>query len=204
MRITLAVLLALAVGVIGFFVGQGVRSGPDVDAVAAGLEDRIRRVARLATAEGAYARNFRYADEGATSWFPGTDKRVIVSARARVLVGFDLDSVRVTVDRAARELVVEGWPPPEELAFELDTDYLDVSSGVFTEVGSAELNEVKRVVRERMRGVVDYERLRAESYAAAEELLTLIDGELTDGELTDGGWSLRVVGWPNAPAPRGE
>lgn len=199
MRITLAVLLALAVGVIGFFVGQGVRSGPDVDAVAAGLEDRIRRVARLATAEGAYARNFRYADEGATSWFPGTDKRVIVSARARVLVGFDLDSVRVTVDRAARELVVEGWPPPEELAFELDTDYLDVSSGVFTEVGSAELNEVKRVVRERMRGVVDYERLRAESYAAAEELLTLIDGELTDG-----GWSLRVVGWPNAPAPRGE
>lgn len=183
-----AVVLAGALG----WVLSARLSGPSIEERAVRIEDQVRRVAKLATAEGQYVRMYRYVDEGSTSLFRFTDKRVVIQAQARVVMGFDLEGVTVTVDREARELVVEGWPPPEEIAFEFDTELFDVSEGLLVDVDKDDLNSVRRGARKRMRERIDYERLRRESYAQAAELL-----EIVRAELTGSGYVLRVEGWPD-------
>ena len=185
--LAVAVLLAGALG----WVLSARLGGPSLEDRAVRVEDQIRRVAKLATAEGQYVRMYRYVDEGSTSWLPFTDQRVVVQARARVVMGFDLEGVSVTVDREAGELVVEGWPEPEEIAFEFDSELFDVSEGLFVDIGKDVLNAVERGARKRMRERIDYARLRSESYAQADELLAIVRVELADA-----GYGLRVAGWP--------
>ena len=187
-----AILLAGALG----WVLSARLGGPSIEERAVRIEDQVRRVAKLATAEGQYVRMYRYVDEGSTSMFRFTDKRVVIQAQARVVMGFDLEGVSVTVDREARELVIEGWPPPEEIAFEFDTELFDVSEGLLVEVSKDDLNSVRRGARKRMRERIDYDRLRRESYAQAGELL-----EIVRAELTGSSYALRVEGWPDEATP---
>lgn len=187
-----AVILAGALG----WVLRARLGGPSIEDRAVLIEDQVRRVAKFATAEGQYVRMFRYVDEGSTSWLPFTDKRVVLQAQARVVMGFDLEDVTVTVDRDARELVVAGWPPPEEIAFEFDSEVFDISEGLFVDIGKDVLNGVERGARKRMRERIDYDTLRAESYAQADELL-----EIVRAEVEAGGYALRIEGWPTEVAP---
>ena len=192
MRYALLLVVALLAGAVGYLLHDAV-SGPryDIDAAALRVADQINRVSQYATAEGLYTRMYRYRDEGATSWLSLTDKQVMVRADARVLVGFAFDSVRVDVDRTARQLVVRGWPPPSELAFEFDTEYFDVREGLFSEIDADDLNAVRAIVRKKLRAEVDFEALYAESYAQAHGLLGVLSAELEAS-----GWGLRVEGWP--------
>ncbi len=190
-------LLAIALaGALGYIVRE-FREAPDIESRATEVQDQVRRIAKFATAEGNYSRMVRYNDPGYTTWFSGTDKTVLVQAKVRVLMGFDLEGVQVDVDRATKQLVVRGWPPPEQLAFELDTDYFDVREGMFVDLDAKDLNKIRGKVRALMEKQVDREALRRESYTQAEELLDIVRSSLTDS-----GWSLRVEGWPEDSVQR--
>ena len=197
MKYVVLLVAILLAGVLGWELSSRL-SGPSIEDRAVRIEDQVRRVAKLATAEGQYVRMYRYVDEGSTSLFRFTDKRIVMQAQARVVMGFDLEGVRVTVDEEARELVVENWPPPEEIAFEFDSELFDVSEGMLVNVGKDEINAVERGARKRMRERIDYDRLRRESYAQADELLDIVRVELEGS-----GYTLRVEDWPADAAARG-
>ena len=197
MKYVVLLVAILLAGALGWELGSRL-SGPSIEDRAVRIEDQVRRVAKLATAEGQYVRMYRYVDEGSTSLFRFTDKRIVMQAQARVVMGFDLEGVRVTVDEEARELVVENWPPPEEIAFEFDSELFDVSEGMLVNVGKDEINAVERGARKRMRERIDYDRLRRESYAQADELLDIVRVELEGS-----GYTLRVEDWPADAAARG-
>jgi len=187
----LYVLIVLIAGYAGYYLHDQL-DRPDIEGLALRVEDQVNRISQFATAEGLYSRVYRYKDEGTTSWLPFTDKEILVRADARVLVGFKVDSVDISIDYDHQELLVRGWPPPQELAFEYDTEYFDVREGLFTEIDAKILNKVKAAMRERIAREVDYPALYAESYDQADELLELIRIELSRT-----GWSLRVEDWPS-------
>ena len=191
MRAALVVAVIILAGALGWLLHDKFR-GPDIDATALRVADQINRISKYATAEGLYSRMYRYRDEGATSWLPFRDKQIMVRADARVLVGFSFDSVQVEVDRQHQALIVRGWPQPQELAFEFDTEYFDIQEGLFTSIDSRELNAVRMAMRERLQKEVDYPKLYAESYAQADELLAILRDELAVH-----GWSLSIEGWPD-------
>ena len=182
----LAIVLA---GIVGWLAKDRMQSVPSEE-VAARVQDQVQRLAQIATAEATASRMIRYDDPGMTDWFPGTDKRVIVKADARVLMGYDLEGVTVTVDEGGRALVIERWPAPRELAFEVDTEFFDIREGIFTRVGREYLNAINARAKARMRREVDVEALARESRAQAEQLHDLLRGELAAQ-----GWTLRVEDW---------
>lgn len=190
LRLFVFVLALVAAGVIGWWLSDRLNQ-PDIDQAAMRVEDQINRIAKLATAEGLYSRMFRYNDKGATDWFPFTDKRVMAQVDARVIYGFSFDSVRVEVDKSANVLRVIGWPEPSELAFEYNSEYFDITEGLFASIDQQDLNTINKAFRERLTKEIDRPKLIQESYEQADDLLEIVRLEL---EAYD--WELIVEGWP--------
>ncbi|MFK8056487.1 MAG: DUF4230 domain-containing protein [Saprospiraceae bacterium] len=146
------------------------------------IEDQIRKIAQLATAEGHYGQMFNHKETGFLD-YPSFNKSVIVDATARVVVGFDLEGISVEADAGRKRLIVHHWPEPSELAYEVDMRYFDLDQGLFNSFDSKELNEIKAKMGEELKSKLDFETLEAKSFEQAEDLLGIIDE------------NLRLVGW---------
>ncbi len=150
------------------------------------IEEQIRKIAQLATAEGRYGQMFNHKEVGFLD-YPSFNKSVIVDADARVVVGFDLEGIRITADAKTKRLIVHNWPQPVELAYEVDMRYFDLDQGLFNSFDSKELNEIKARMGEELRAEIDFETLNQKSFEQAANLLAIIDDNLRLS-----GWSLEV------------
>ncbi len=190
MRYLALVLLVVLAGVVGWMMATKAHA-PDIEGMAHRVEDQINKIAQFATAEGLYSRMYRYNDEGSTKLFQFTDKKFLVRADARVVYGFDFDSVQVDTDYGTQRLILRGWPEPSQLSFEYDTEFFDITEGLFASIDKDDLNRVNQRVRERIAGEVDAASLQAQSYEQADALLGIIRSQLEEV-----GWELEVEGWP--------
>ncbi len=150
------------------------------------IEEQIRKIAQLATAEGRYGQMFNHKETGFLD-YPSFNKSVIIDADARVVVGFDLEGIHIEADTKTKRLIVHNWPAPIELAYEVDMRYFDLDQGLFNSFESKELNDIKARMGEKLRNEIDFETLNQQSYEQAEDLLGIIHGNLMLS-----GWKLEV------------
>ena len=191
MRITLLVaslLLSFALGWVGhvLYVRQ---ASPTVEQRVDVLNDQVRKIVQLATAEQRQSVWLSHRDVNAFD-LPGFRKSAMLNARARVTAGFDLEGVSVEVDEATRTVRVRDWPTAKELGFEVDTHYFDIDQGLFNAFETRDLNALDDRLRAELREKIDYGSLQAACYRQADDLLGLLRAQL---ELT--GWRLEVD-WP--------
>lgn len=154
------------------------------------IEEQIRKIAQLATAEGHYGQMFNHKEVGFLD-YPSFNKSVIVDAEARVIVGFNLEGISVTADAKTKTIVVHNWPDPTELAYEVDMRYFDLDQGLFNSFTSKELNDIKTKMGEELRSQMDYKSLKIKSFEQANDLLSIIDENLRLS-----GWHLEVADRP--------
>ena len=191
MRITLLVaslLLSFALGWVGhvLYVQQ---NSPSVEERVDVLNEQVRKIAQLATAEQRQNVWLSHRDVYAFD-LPGFRKSAMLNARSRITAGFDLEGVSVEVDEGARTVRILDWPPAQELSFEVDTRYFDIDQGLFNTFETRELNALDTRIRSELRDEIDYPALRDACYEQADDLLGVLRAQL---ELT--GWRLEVD-WP--------
>ena len=191
MRIALlcaSLALSFALGWLGhaYYASQ---AGPTVEERVAVLNEQVRKIAQLATAEQRQSLWLSHKEVGYLD-LPGFRKRLMLNARARITAGFDLEGISVDVDEDARTVTVRDWPPAKELSFEVDTHFFDIDQGLFNTFDSGELNAAEDRLRKELRAKIDYGALTDACYEQADELLGALGAQL---ELS--GWRL-VVEWP--------
>ena len=169
------------------------RTGPTVEERTVSLEGHLRKIAQLATVERHYSEFVTHKEVGYID-LPIFNKSVILRANARVVMGFDLEGVRVVADEGSRTLTIYDWPAPEELAFEIQTHYFDLEQGLFNGFEGKELNAVSARLERRLRANIDYAPLRVACYEQADEMLAVVRDQLSLA-----GWTLVVDGWPARP-----
>ena len=169
---------------------------PDIAERTVIIEEQIRKIAQLATAEGRYGQMFNHKEVGFLD-YPSFNKSVIVDADARVIVGFDLEGIQITADAKNKRLMVHNWPSPVEIAYEVDMRYFDLDQGLFNSFDSKELNEIKARMGEVLRSEIDLETLNRKSYKQAADLLAVIDDNLRLS-----GWRLEVLKRPEIELPQ--
>ena len=169
------------------------RSAPSVEERAVVIEGQLRKIAQLATVERRYNEFFNHKEVGYID-LPMFNKSVMLRANARVVMGFDLDGIRVEADEATRTLTIHDWPEPKELAFELQTSYFDFDQGWFNGFEGQELNAVSARLETQLRDKIDYAPLRQACYEQADEWMNVIRDQLALS-----GWTLRLANWPLPP-----
>jgi len=180
---------ALLLGWLGKAYFDNVQS-PNIEQRTVIIEEQIRKIAQLATAEGHYGQMFTHKEVGFLD-YPSFNKSVIVDAQARTVIGFDLEGISVEADPKAKKLIVHHWPNPAELAYEVDMRYFDLNQGLFNSFDSKELNAIKAGMGKELKTKIDYASLELKSFEQAEDLLGIIDENLGLA-----GWQLEVSNRP--------
>ncbi len=185
----LSLLLAFLCGWLGHSLYLA-NTAPTIEERAFVVEEQIRKIAQLATVEQNYSEFFNHKEVGYID-LPIFNKSVMLRARARVVMGFNLEGIQVEVDETTKRVLIRDWPAPEELAFEVNSEYFDFDQGFFNGFETAELNDVSEKMKRTLRDKIDYGALSVACYEQARELLDVVDANLRLS-----GWRIEVEDWP--------
>lgn len=75
-------------------------------------------------------------------------KSVIVRARAKVLLGYDLDSSSIKADQAMKTITIQTSARPQILSTDIEMDYFDLQQGTFNQFTPEELNQLRDKVKD--------------------------------------------------------
>ncbi|MFN8280010.1 MAG: DUF4230 domain-containing protein [Saprospiraceae bacterium] len=75
-------------------------------------------------------------------------KSVIARARAKVLIGYDLDSSTIKADQSMKTITIQTSARPQILSTDIDIDYFDLQQGTFNQFTPEELNQLRDKVKD--------------------------------------------------------
>ena len=113
------------------------------------LLEKIRNVSKLITIESDFTEIMHHNDS--KNLFLNlfkSNKKAIVIANSKVMVGFDMKQIRIQPKPNIRTLELVYFPPPEVLSIENHVEYYDVSNGLFNKFEAGDLTLLNKKVRE--------------------------------------------------------
>jgi hypothetical protein len=96
------------------------------------LLEKVEKVFKIVLAEGHFSEIYDHTSEkeilfGLTT----TNKKALIVAKAKVLVGYDFSKVKINWVQGTRKMVVEEFPEPEILSVDSDYKFYDIDQGLF-------------------------------------------------------------------------
>ena len=172
-------LLAFALGVAAYalFAGPRVQSPVDNSTV---LVEQIRKVSKLVTVEGDVYEIFnRTQTRNVTIYLPlpasmSFDKEASVQVTGKVLVGYDLEQMSVTVDDANKTITLGNLPEPEILAIDHELVYKDLEESWFNSFTVQDYTDLNRAAKESLRKKTLQSKLFAEARVRGNSVIETI------------------------------
>ena len=146
------------------------------------LLERVQHVVKLGTVEGIFSEIFNYSDYYSYNIGP-LRKKALIRIRAKVLVGYDLDSIDIKVNYLSKKIVVSPLPKADILSIDHEMDYYDITEGYFNSFTKEDHNMLQIQSKEFIR-----------KKALESSLFETADVQLRKNlEMLD--WVLRDLGW---------
>lgn len=114
------------------------------------LLEQYRDVAKLVTNEGDFLEIYAYRDYWGVDIAP-LRKKALIRAKAKAMVGFDLDAITIEIREADRLIILSDLPELEILALEIHMDYYDLDAGTFNAFGPGDINRMESDIRNDIR-----------------------------------------------------
>jgi len=150
---------ALLAFVLGLLVFWGFNRGNtnETRTEATVLLEQIRRVSKLVTVEGDVSEIYHSTKtRNVTLYLPlpahlRFDKEATVQVRGKVLVGYDLDQLRVDVNDAAKKVTLTNLPEPTILAIDHELTYRNLEESWFNNFTAQDYSDLNKEAKERLR-----------------------------------------------------
>lgn len=96
------------------------------------LLEKVEKVFKIVLAEGHFSEIYDHTSEkeilfGLTT----TNKKALIVAKAKVLVGYDFSKVKINWVYGTRKMIVQEFPEPEILSVDSDYKFYDIDQGLF-------------------------------------------------------------------------
>lgn len=119
------------------------------------LLEKIRNVSKLITIESDFTEIMHHKDtKNILLNLFKSDKKAIVLANSKVMVGFDMQQIRIKPEPQKKTLILTHFPHPEVLSIETHVEYYDVSNGLFNKFDAGDLTLLNKKVRENIEAKV--------------------------------------------------
>jgi len=151
------------------------------------LLEKVQNVIQLGTVEGVFSEIFQYSDHYNYDISPFR-KKALIKIRAKVLVGYDLDSIDIKVEYFTQSVRIENIPDPRILSIDHELEYYDITEGTFNSFSKDDYNMLQRQSKEFIRAKVLESKLFDRSdEQLAEHFKTL------NWLLEDSGWEVKIM-----------
>jgi hypothetical protein len=105
------------------------------------IMEQMKNVVKLGTVEGYFSEVYDYKEHFGPelSFFT---KKALIRVKAKILAGFDLESIKVVVDEKSRTVTIGNIPDPQIISIEHDIDYYDITEGIFNSFTTEDYNKM--------------------------------------------------------------
>ncbi len=117
------------------------------------LLEKVREVLKLVTIEGNFNQVYNETNIRQATWylpFPTTmsfEKTAILEVRGKVLVGYDLEKMKITADSATRTLTLSNLPKAEILAIDHELEYKNLDESWFNSFSAKDYTQLNKNAR---------------------------------------------------------
>ena len=148
--------------------------------------ERVRNVIKLGTVEATFSEIFNYKDYYSYDFSPFR-KKALIKIRARVLIGYDLDSIDIKLDYFSQTIQVSKIPPAKIISIDHDLEYYDITEGSFNTFSKDDYNMLQKQSKEFIRKKVEDSDLFTQADKELYEHLNTLDWLLEES-----GWKLNI------------
>jgi Protein of unknown function (DUF4230) len=107
------------------------------------LLEKIEKVFKIVLAEGHFSEIYDHTSEKDILFGLTTlNKKALIVAKAKVLVGFDFAKVKIRWVEGSRKMIVESFPEPEILSVDSDYKFYDIDQGLFNKFNNEEYTQL--------------------------------------------------------------
>ena len=149
---SLLILVIILLALIGLYsiISKIDKDEPEVIVSQAVLLERVEKVYKLVTIEGSFSEIYNYQHHYFADIWPFR-KKALVRINAKVLVGYHLDNMILTMDEETRTISLNIDQEPEILAIDHDVDYYNFENGLFNVITNEDITDISSRAKESIR-----------------------------------------------------
>lgn len=102
---------------------------------------QVKNVLKLGTVEGYFSEVYSFKEHYGFDISP-FQKKALIRVKAKVLVGFDMDSINIEVTQLTKSVIISNIPYPIIISIDHDLDYYDITEGTFNTFTSTDYNKM--------------------------------------------------------------
>lgn len=96
------------------------------------LLEKVEKVFKVVLAEGHFSEIYDHTSQKEMLWgLHTTNKKALIVAKAKVLVGYDFSKVKINWESGSRKMIIEELPEAEILSVDSDYKFYDIDQGLF-------------------------------------------------------------------------
>lgn len=144
------------------------------------LLDKVRDVLKLVTVEANFNELYNETKTRPVTLYlplPSTfsfSKKAILEVQGKVLVGYDLEKVRITADSVNRILTLSNLPDPEILSIDHQVQYRNLEESFFNSFDAEDYTDLNRNAKEMLREKVQESDLMEKARGQGNQMLDVI------------------------------
>ena len=144
------------------------------------LLEKVEKVCKLVTVEGNFVelydeeniRNFTIYLPLPSTW--SFSKEATLEVRGKVLVGFDMENIKITADSTNKIIRLSNLPTPEILSIDHEVKYKDLEESFFNAFTPEDYTRLNRNAKEVLRKKAEESRLLEEAVQQGNQMLDVI------------------------------
>lgn len=144
------------------------------------LLEKVEKVCKLVTVEGNFTelydesniRKFTVYLPLPTTW--SFSKQAILQVTGRVLVGYDMEGVNISLDSTRKQLLIRNLPEPEILAIDHQVQYKNLDESFFNSFTPEDYTRLNQNAKEVLRRKAEESTLMQEARQQGNQLLDVI------------------------------
>ena len=138
------ILFVAGLAIAWWIVYKGKIFSPQKTESATVMLEKVKLVTKLVCVEGQFSELYEKKEWYEYDFFNLFSKKILIRVKAKVSVGYNFQSLNITVDSLTKTVTLNEFPEPEIISMDHDLDYYDIQEGTFNSFTAEEHSAIQK------------------------------------------------------------